>query len=454
MNAPKKRNRPTRTDLFHRCAFWLGLGLWLSIATLFRAEAQERCATARVDSLLNLRLPGWSQGRRQLEVLVQERLQQRAGELRLAGASETVIRIPVVVHVVHHNATGTIGGPDNGNISDAQIASQLRVLNEDYRRAAGTNGFNTNPVGADMEIEFFLATRDPSGNPATGITRHYSDRTDFDALSSTDADALAAISSWPTDKYLNIWVTTLGVGGYLGIAQYPSASGVAGLDASEENRSATDGVIIDHRAFGSNTGTATSGIYKDGRTATHEIGHWLGLIHTWGDAVCGDDYCTDTPPAEKANRTRGCTTMFSTCNGTQTRNMIENYLDYSPDLCMNTFTNDQKRRVRAVLQASPRRRRLVNDLTALPETDALTVNVFPNPVTAGGSIELTAQFRGKRELSLSLINLSGRVLNVQRYTDQPGNQFIVGRQGLPAGVYLLRVEADGEMAVKRVFLAD
>jgi hypothetical protein len=427
------------------------LVLLLGLLSAVGASAQERCATARVDSVLERHVPGWGRSRQKLEALVQEQVRLRAGNLRLADVNAAVIRIPVVVHVVHHNAANTVGGPDNGNIADDQIASQIRVLNEDYRRMPGTNGFNTNPVGADMEIEFYLATSDPNGNPTNGITRHYSDRTDYDALSYSDADALAAISSWPTDKYLNIWVTTLGAGGYLGIAQYPSAGGIPGLDASEESRSATDGVIIDHRAFGRNTGTANSGIYKEGRTATHEIGHWLGLIHTWGDAVCGDDYCDDTPWTEKANRTRNCGPMYSNCKGTQTRNMIENYLDYSPDLCMNVFTNDQKNRVRAVLQASPRRWRLVNNLTALPETEALTVSVAPNPVS-GGTIELTAQFRGRRLVTISLLDEQGRTVNTQQFTNQPGNQFSVARRGLPVGLYLLRVQADAETAVKRVLL--
>lgn len=415
------------------------------------AVAQERCATPQRDSVLARRVPGWAASRQKLEDLVQETVRAQAGPLSRLRTANLLIRIPVVVHVVHNNAAGTVGGANNGNISDAQILSQIRVLNEDYRRLPGTNGFNANPVGADLEIEFVLATRDPNGNPTNGITRTYTTRPDFDVFN--DAATLANLASWPSDRYLNIWVVTLGAGGYLGIAQYPSAEGVPGLDMSEAELAATDGVIIDHRAFGSNTGTAISGIYKDGRTATHEIGHWLGLIHTWGDEVCGTDYCADTPPAERANRSRNCTELFSTCNGVRTRNMIENYLDYSPDLCMNTFTNDQKKRVRATLQASPRRRRLVNSVAALPETDALTVSVFGNPVNSDGVV-ITAQFQGRREVTLRLFDWQGRLLSTQRYDDQPGSQFRVGTAGLRAGMYLLQVQAGNEKAAQRLVVAN
>jgi len=423
----------------------------LGLTVVAPAFAQERCATPQRDSVLARRVPGWQLGRQQLERLIQEKLQSAADPLSRLRTADLLIRIPVVVHVVHNNAAGTIGGAGNGNISDAQVLSQIRVLNEDYRRMPGTNGFNTNPVGADMEIEFALATRDPNGNPTTGITRTYSKKADFDVFS--DAATLANLVSWPTDRYLNIWVVTLGAGGYLGIAQYPSAEGIPGLDLSESELAATDGLIIDHRAFGSNTGTASTGIYKDGRTATHEIGHWLGLIHTWGDAVCGDDYCADTPPTERANRSRTCTELFSTCNGVRTRNMIENYLDYSPDLCMNVFTNDQKRRVRAALEASPRRRRLVNSVVRLPETENLTLTVLGNPTNAD-RIQLQAQFQGQREVTVRLFDGQGRLLRTQVYSEQPGNQFSVNRQGLGAGLYLLQVQAGSETATQRIVIAN
>lgn len=458
MNAPKLPNPPVpanavsnqiRTTGGFLSGWWSWFAVFLLLFLSFTAPAQERCATAQRDSVLSQRAPGWQRSRQRLEALVQQKLaQQRAFFLERARTEAPVLRIPVVIHVVHNNQTGVIGGADNGNISDQQVLSQIVVLNEDYRRMAGTNGFNTNPVGADMEIEFFLATLDPDKNPTTGITRHYSARADFDVFD--DDQTLANIVSWPTDQYLNIWVTTFSSSGYLGIAQYPAAAGIAGLDTSEASRASTDGVLIDHRSFGRNTGTAVSGSYKEGRTATHEIGHWLGLIHTWGDSFCGDDFCADIPVTERPNRTRNCTETFSNCAGVRTRNMIENFLDYSPDLCMNTFTEDQKRRVRAVVSASPRRRRLVSSTTILAETEQLQVRVYPNP--AKTYIELDAQFRGLREVTLSVLDVQGRVLFTQAYPDRPSNHFIVSQPNLPAGLYLVRVQAGDEVTVKRVYL--
>ncbi|MCY7351426.1 MAG: T9SS type A sorting domain-containing protein [Cytophagaceae bacterium] len=458
MNAPKTPNPPvpanfdsklTGTPRSFLSAWRAWPAVFLLLFLTFAAEAQDRCATAKFDSVLNTRVAGWQRSRQRLEALVQQKLaQQPIISLERARAEATLLRIPVVVHVVHNNAAGVIGGPDKGNISEQQILSQIQVLNEDYRRLPGTNGFNTNPVGADMEIEFFLATLDPAGNPTNGITRHYSPRTDFDVFD--DDQTLADIVSWPSDRYLNIWVVTFSSSGYLGIAQYPAAEGIAGLDTTDADRVSTDGVIIDHRSFGSNTGTTVSGSYKDGRTATHEIGHWLGLIHTWGDSFCGDDFCADIPVTERPNRTRNCTEMFSNCNGTRTRNMIENYLDYSPDLCMNTFTEDQKRRVRAVLTASPRRRRLVSSTNVLAETEQLQIKIFPNP--AKTYIELDAQFQGLRDVTLSLLDVQGRLLFTQTFPDRPSNHFIVSQPNLPAGLYLVRVEAGDEVVVKRVYL--
>ncbi len=414
-------------------------------------QAQDRCGTARNDSLLSRRILNWKLARLRLEEKIQEQQQSQLSRARGTGAEEVVIRVPVVVHVIHTNAAGVIGGEGNGNISDEQILSQLQVLNEDYRRKPGTNGFNTNPVGADMELEFALATRDPTGNPSAGIIRVYSPKAEFDIFS--DAKELADLSVWPTDKYLNIWVTTFSNSSYLGIAQYPSAGDVEGLDNSEAESAATDGVIIDHRTFGRNTGTATSGVYTQGRTTTHEIGHWLGLIHTWGDAVCGTDYCADTPPAERPNRSRFCTPLFSTCNGTKSQNMIENYLDYSPDLCMNVFTQNQKQRVRTVFLASPRRRRLLNSVTALPETETLIVQINPNPVQ-GSQIGFSAQFTGTRDVEVSILDVRGIVLKRSLFPEQPGNQLSVARQTLPSGLYLLRIQAGDEVAVKRFYLTD
>jgi hypothetical protein len=263
-----------------------------------------------------------------------ERLTAKYAEVNgQAGLRAGVIMIPVVVHVVYNTA--------DQNVSDAQINSQIAVLNEDYRRLnadASQTPTDFQSVAADARIEFQLAVRDPNCNPTTGITR-----TSTSVAVFTDDDKVKHASTgghdaWPRDRYLNLWVCRLAVdpvtGQLLGYAQFP------GLAAN------TDGVVIHYAAFG-NTGTLLAHFDK-GRTATHEIGHWLNLKHIWGDATCGDDLVSDTPVHNTYNT--GCPTQphYSTCAGTP-REMTMNYMDYTYDTCMNIFTAGQSLRMDACL---------------------------------------------------------------------------------------------------------
>ena len=186
--------------------------------------------------------------------------------------------IPVVVHVVYNGAAQ--------NISDAQVKSQIDVLNQDFRK---TNADIASlpavfqPLAADARIEFELATTDPPGNPTNGITRTPTTRTGSRTTTRSSPRLAAARTRWPRDNYLNLWVCRL-TGGLLGYAQFPGGP------------AATDGVVILDTAFGT-TGTAAAP-FNLGRTATHEIGHFLNLRHIWGDdgnGCTGDDFVADTP---------------------------------------------------------------------------------------------------------------------------------------------------------------
>jgi hypothetical protein len=269
-----------------------------------------------------------------------------------------IITIPVVVHVIHNNPTGIIGGT---NISDEQILSQIKVLNEDYRKKIFTRGYNTNIAGADTKIEFCLAATDPNCNPTNGITRHYSVKNSFDM--NNDNILIKSFGYWPSDQYLNIWVCNI-ANDVIGYAQFPNYSTLPGLNQYESGP-ITDGVVIRSSCFGSETGTANKGAFKYGRTTTHEIGHWLGLKHIWGDyendSSCDSDYCDDTPPQSSPSPSSDffCQDKFSLCNGIQYKNMTENYMDYSADICMNIFTNDQNTRMQTVLSVSPMRKKLL-----------------------------------------------------------------------------------------------
>lgn len=318
-----------------------------------KSQSIPHCATVEYNNTIQNVNPSILKNQIEFERLVQEKIRQkRAG--RVATTSGTVYRIPVVVHVIHNNSSGIIGGHQNSNISDEQIRSQIDVLNEDYRRKEGTLGFNTNPVGADMEIEFCLASRDPQGNYCSGILRKYNTAASF---TPNDDKYLKSLSYWPNDQYLNIWTTTLtDTDGslLLGYSHYPGGSGLPGL-APVDGEALTDGIVILHKAFGRNTGTVSKP-YNLGRTATHEIGHWLGgLLHPWGDSYCGNDFVDDTPAQQDANYEAGCQMKTSVCNGKSSIDMIENYMQYTGDKCMNIFTRDQKLRMRTVLETSPAR---------------------------------------------------------------------------------------------------
>ncbi len=431
---------------------WLWLVGFLFVTGMETGRAQTldsaviRCISVEHEQILRQRNPGRAA---QIETLNRQvnQLQQGGASLKTEVLSNEVYRIPVVFHVIHSTTDGTIGGANNTNISADQIASQIQVLNEDYRRLAGTNGFNTSAIGADARIEFYLATTDPNGAASTGITRHYySLKTSFDAY--TDDVLLAQIAYWPTDQYLNIWTAPL-QNRILGYGQFPAAvDTLQGLDPFVNER--TDGVIVDYRYVGRQTGAVTSTTYNLGRTLTHEIGHWFGLIHPNGDAKCGDDYVADTPPTEALNNTTQCTQTYSNCTSTRTRDLIEDYMDYSPDRCMNLFTQGQVLRMRTVIALSPRRQRVVKATGPLVATDVLTLTVYPNPAY----LETTAdvQFKGNQSFTATLFDLTGRPLRTYQYQNVPSTRLTLSISGISGGVYVLRVATGSETQAKRIVI--
>ena len=260
-----------------------------------------------------------------------------------------VITIPVVVHVIYNNSTE--------NISDVQINSQIAVLNDDFRRL-NADAVNTPNdfigVAADVQIEFCLASVDPQGNATNGITRTSTSVSVFGLNDGMKFSSSGGVDAWPAGSYLNIWVCDI-TQGYLGYAQFPGGP------------ASTDGVVIDYQYFGT-TGTATVP-FNLGRTATHEVGHWLNLRHIWGDGGCNvDDFVGDTPEAGGPNYTSTpCTYPGpNSCRpkgknqGNDLPDMFQNYMDYSDDACMNLFTLGQTARMRALFDAGGARVSLLN----------------------------------------------------------------------------------------------
>src|SRR5690554_6067175 len=280
----------------------------------------QRCGTMEYLEALIQEDPTLPKRMERNEQLMQEYINQHQ-----EGNGETITVIPVVVHVIWNTA--------QQNIPDNMITSQIRVLNEDFRRMEGTPGHNTHPDGADTKFEFRLADRDPDGNPHTGINRVQSAVASWGSWNNATLDEqLKALSYWPSENYLNIWVTNLS-GGVLGYATFPGSVPPT-----------RDGAVILWSAFGYNSPAVP---YNLGRTTTHELGHWVNLYHIWGDVnnCTGTDFCDDTPPCsgQYFSGVPNCP-VPSQCGFNR---MIENYMDYSDDGCMNVFTNDQTSRMTA-----------------------------------------------------------------------------------------------------------
>lgn len=305
--------------------------------------AQHRCATTILQSRLNRSFPEKFDEHKFENWISEKRAERKFG----VDTENEVYRIPVVVHVIHNGEEVGTGV----NLPNEKIIEQIELLNKDFRRT-NDDAINTpseySSVTADVEIEFVLAVRDPEGLPTTGITRT---RGTMERFKFSEDAILKSHIYWPAEDYMNIYIADLQ--SFLGWAQFPVMN-LDGLDGEFDTERLTDGVALDYKYVGINDDTNSFDSF--GRTATHEIGHYLGLRHIWGDGGCSvDDYCEDTPFSN--DDTDGCPSEKTTCG---TRDMIENFMDYTNDECMNLFTVCQKERMRIVMENSPRRRSLLN----------------------------------------------------------------------------------------------
>ncbi len=272
---------------------------------------QRHCASAEVLEEQMKADPALRQRMAEIEEFTQ-RVAANPGQFRLVNG---MIEIPVVFNVLYRTTAE--------NVSLAQLQSQIDVLNEDYSATNAdynlTSTYNTVKSG-DVGIRFVL----------DAVNRKKTNKTSWSTNDAMKKSASGIAPTSPTTK-LNIWVCNMG-GGILGYAQFPGGS------------SATDGVVLDNNATG-RTGTAAAPFNK-GRTATHEVGHWLNLRHIWGDATCGNDQVGDTPLHNTANYGCPAAGHKSTCTGTPVE-MTMNYMDYTDDACMYMFSAGQKSRMLA-----------------------------------------------------------------------------------------------------------
>ncbi len=342
--------------------------------------AQERCGT-------KVSTTG------QFENWMNHKIQLRNKLRRTRVFQSKVYQVPVVVHVLHNGEN--IGS--GSNLSRDRIVEQIDSLNVDFRRL-NADAKNTPtrflPVAADIEIEFVLAKQDPLGNPSDGIVRIDASES-FNPRKTEDLITMRSLSFWSAEDYINIYVGDL-TSPLVGLAVYPETDEMV-LDGVPVNddRLYLDAVFIDYEYFGNNT--ESKFFESRGRTLTHEIGHFFGLRHIWGDGGCGfDDFVDDTPLADDDNDGYGSPCTFpnpddeEVCDPEQPE-MFQNFMDYTDDICMNLFTKGQKVRMRTVLENSPRRASLLNSL-GLIEPVRFENDLAINQIVSPGSNECSAQF--------------------------------------------------------------
>ena len=343
-------------------------------------------------------------------------------------ASGAVITIPVVVHVLYNTSAQ--------NISDAQVQSQIAVLTEDYQKLNSDAG-KTPPafagVAANVNIQFKLATRDPNGQPTNGIIHKYTKAASWSTNDAVKSSKRGGDNAWPAGQYLNMWACNLGQG-LLGYAQFPGG------------QASTDGVVILYSAFGSRmkaAGTYTN-TYDLGRTATHEVGHWLNLRHIWGDANCGDDMVSDTPTQQTSNY--GCPAYpHITCSNQGDMSM--NYMDYTDDACMYMFSSGQSARMNAIFASGGARTSILTSTGAAVArtsgTVASAVGLYPNPTA--DVLNLT-NLNAPAKAGVRVYNLQGGEMRQARY-DGNGRLQV---QSLPRGLYYVNVtDGNGTISHQR-----
>ncbi|MGB6083516.1 T9SS type A sorting domain-containing protein [Moheibacter sp.] len=399
-----------------------------------------RCASSEYEKHLQNNFEGYA-SEEEFEAWLAPKVAEMKQRLTNGEFKNELIQIPVVVHVIHAGQPEGVGM----NISTARVQSQIDVLNQDFQKIEGTPGYNDHEFGASIGLNFCLAQVDPDGNPTNGINRVEITGTIWNEANVENV--LKPTTQWDPTKYFNIWVCQFGgdLNGVLGYAQFPSNSGLGGMpvNGGAANR---DGVIIDWRAFGDRNAVPGTyfNTYDRGRTTTHEIGHSFGLRHIWGDTSSCivntndsfNDYCPDTPAANSANYS--CVVIDS-CPADPGNDMVENYMDYTNDACMNIYTLDQKARVLAVIENSPRRKELPNsnvcDALGVSDVENQEFTIYPNPAKDF----LNVSVKNSQLTSYTIYNTLGQQVKRENLS---GTQFKINVNNLKKGTYILTVYSE------------
>lgn len=413
------------------------LGLFL--VSVLNLAAQRECATQQYIQTLSYNGAGNKNGFEEAESSTQRKsTSDSKSTFRLA--TDYIVRIPVVVHIIYNDASQ--------NISDAQVKSQIDALNRDFRRL-NADTVNTpaafKTLAADVQIEFALATADPKGKTTNGIVRKASNAKYWQMDDKIKYSAQGGDDAWDSRYYLNIWV------GYTrSLLGYSSVVGVA---------ADKDGIVINNTAFGT---LGITGDFNKGRTAVHEVGHWLGLKHIWGDAHCGDDGIYDTPT--QSGYTSSCPTgvKSSSCNNNTGGDMYMNYMDFTTDACLNLFTKGQKERMRSMFDdGAPRNSFLTSkglsspwvEEAPLPEaispaaTASVAFKMYPNPAASELTLDFQydASWMGKE---VRIFNVNGMTIQTVKITS---NTQKVSLASFSTGLYFIKA-TNGSTAINQKFI--
>jgi hypothetical protein len=411
--------------------------LLLTIISLYSiAQQKARCYTNEYTQLLEASQIHYANGRKQLDREASTWLDKN--KYKAAAA----VTIPVVVHVLYNT--------DEQNISDAQIQSQIVVLNEDFGRK-NADRLKTpaafSAVAANCDIQFCLASIDPDGNPTTGITRTFTSQTQIGSLTGTAfyQTAQGGHDIWDRNSYLNIWVCQT-ADDVLGFASPPSLG----------SNSSRDGIVIGWQYFG--FGGIAFAPNDRGRTTTHEVGHWLGLEHIWGSGSSGGSYCgiddniSDTPNQEDANYFCPSFPHVSCING-PAGDMFMNYMDYTDDACMNLFTEGQKDRMMAILNTSPRKSILSStagcSFTGISaKNDAPWTSISPNP--SNGLVHIQSSAIASGPWRITIYDILGKQLEHLYFPSSMKEVHLP--LSLKPGIYPITIERENHYAVEKLLI--
>ncbi len=412
--------------------------IYLLLAGLY-SFSQKDCLQQQYQDQLLKKYPGLSTEYSRIEKFTHSVSPILTG-INGSGSGDAIpnqVLIPVVVHVIWHNNTQ--------NISDAQVQSQIDVLNADFNNK--NQDRNKIPayfasLAADCGFQFILAKSDPAGNSTSGIVRKKTNNQSFtydDAVKYTSA---GGDDAWDANSYLNIWVCQL-------------TTGIQGYSSLPGSLNELDGIVISTAVFGT---INTAAPFNRGRTAVHEIGHWLNLRHIWGDASCGDDKVDDTPAQQAA--TRGCVSgeKFS-CGSSAHGDMYMNFMDFTDDGCMFMFTNGQRERMRKLFEAGGPRSALLasNALKGdglplqIPPVQQVAVDpgfkivLYPNPATAEITIESKdgLDFLGKTAIIYNRIGQAVKTIILVSAHQQ------VDVSNLQTGLYFIRINTGNTKAMTK-----